>query len=380
VSLIRRPGARFNRGRIATVAGAASSIPAAQDLRLLSASSADIVAWYRAENNVTLNPILLGSGTSPPVATITGNLAQTLGLSVRMESGSNTLWRWSVSNGWDHWLGGQSIPVASGIAGYALGSTGLTLTFANTAFTSDNVWDACAASWGSIVGAAGAAGTLLDNSTVAATNGPYVMAKPLISPNGDVYRPSLRMVPNVSTGYLGNQGTVAAAFSGTTKTWHTFQLMRLNSINISTLPVATWSASDTVSTTQKYVTSVFYGAAAAGGARYEMRKRVDAGGTVLAATWAIPLDFKWFIHEHACDGNATTAALTFLNSGQALTIGGTWGNGATTVNRYVLGALKLGAGAAANQPYFEVIENAIYNRNLTTAEADAVRTRMAWAG
>ena len=375
----RRPGVRFNRGRIATVAGGAVGIPASQDLRLLS-TAADLVAWYRAENNVTLRSTLLATGTAPPAATISGNLAQTLGLQVRMESGSSTLWRWSVNNGWDHWAGGQNIPVASGIAGYALGSTGITLTFANAAFTSDNAWAATAASWGSIVGASGAAGTLLDNSTVAATNGPYVYSQALISPNGSVYRPSLRMVPNISTGYLGNQGTVPAAFSGTTKTWHAFDLMRVNSINISTLPVAVWSASDQTSTTQQYILSVFYGAAAAGGARYEMRKRVDAGGTVLAATWAIPLDFKWFIHEQSCDGTATTSALTFMNSGQTLTIGGTWGNGATTVNRYVHGAVKLGASAAANQPYFETVEKAIYNRNLTTAQADDVRTRMAWAG
>lgn len=354
-------------------AAPASGIPASQDLRLLSSASA-LSFWYRAENNVTLSPTLRVSGTATTqVLTISGNLNQTLGISVIPEPGDTTKFRWSARNGWDHWGGGQAIPFASAAAGYALGSTGITLTASQNSCNSDNRWDALAASWDSIVGSNAALTTMYGSV------GPYVISRPLINPNGDTYRPALELRPSATAGYLTNEGAVPAMFAGSTNGWHTFDLMRLTSDNISTLAVAVWTCTSTASTTARYLQALMFGPLASGGARFALQRGPDGGGNGITS-FAVPLDFHWFVHEHSCDGTATTSAITYLSNGITLPVAGgsTWNNGQMTSNRYMFGANKLGGNAVANQMFAMTVEKARYNRKLTAAEADDVRQRMIW--
>lgn len=108
-----------------------------------------LIAWYRADQGITLGTVLLAAGTAPPAVTIAGTLAQTLGLYIQIDTagvgGAGATFKWSVNNG--------SAFVATLVAAngaVVLGTTGITATFPASAYLTDNIYQATAATWGDL--------------------------------------------------------------------------------------------------------------------------------------------------------------------------------------------------------------------------------------
>lgn len=101
-----------------------------------------LACWILPHSGVTLGGTMRASGTTPPVVTIAGTLAQLVGLHIEIDSVAGGVdlgqatFKWSVNNGATY--------VATGVATAAsvvLGSTGITALFAAGPYNIDNKWD-----------------------------------------------------------------------------------------------------------------------------------------------------------------------------------------------------------------------------------------------
>ncbi len=332
--------------------------PSAYDLRGLSTASS-LRAWWRAEDGVQLSPTMSAIAGAPAV-TLTGNLRKTSGLIIKCYSA--TTYRWSLNNGWT-WQGGSALlnTIPNG-GSVVLGD--VTAHFAAGTYSSLHEYRAVCQSWTDIVG-----GHVLDNSTVVATTGPYVE-----TPTNE--RPNLRFQPDKIASYLGNQdGLAFANFAGPNKKFRVYTHARLTQTNISSQPVALWSATSsnpaTAYKTADYQYCLAYGDAVTN--RYVLQRR-EIGGAVIQASFPITLDFSDHIFEDEYDPPYLRHWIDGFLIGEVVVAAST-----LTVDRLLLGAAKPGSGPVAMQPYMCVTSVAIFDTSHSNPEADAVRRRLAWA-
>jgi hypothetical protein len=115
------------------------------------ASPPGLVLRLRPDLGMTLGGTLLAAGTSPPVVTITGTLAQLIGLRVEIQTtGARGVatFRWSADNGttWSE----SSVTTA---ATYLMPGTGITLNFPTGTYTNNNVYEGTVTSFADTSGA-----------------------------------------------------------------------------------------------------------------------------------------------------------------------------------------------------------------------------------
>lgn len=109
-------------------------------------TSVGLDGWYRGDH-VILGDTPKASGTSPPVVTLSGALAQPLGIQIDVTTGAtlasgNMRFRWSVDNG-STWTASNVV----GAATVVLGITGITANFAAGTYDATNLYKATVAKW-----------------------------------------------------------------------------------------------------------------------------------------------------------------------------------------------------------------------------------------
>lgn len=131
---------------------AAAALHNATPFDILGGAAGGVLQWCRADLGITLGATPLASGTLPPAVTLSGTLAQALGVRIEIQTtgirGTATF-RWSTDNG-TTWTESSVVTAAT----YALGTTGITANFPVGTYTNDNVYKATIATWADQSGAA----------------------------------------------------------------------------------------------------------------------------------------------------------------------------------------------------------------------------------
>ncbi|HVI42663.1 MAG TPA: hypothetical protein VM577_18585 [Anaerovoracaceae bacterium] len=102
------------------------------------------VFWVSATRGLTLGTTPLASGTTPPAVTISGNLAQVVGLRIEITTGGGrgtAIFRWSVDGGTTYT---SNVLTAATVT---LGTTGIVVAFPNSTYTNNNVYLGKLAAW-----------------------------------------------------------------------------------------------------------------------------------------------------------------------------------------------------------------------------------------
>lgn len=354
----RRPGARFNRGRVGTSAAA----PDSWDLTAL-ASASSLLAWWDAGSGVTMSATPLATGTTPPTVTFSGpGLSSAAGRGIYIRCNDNSTFRWNAQNGWGigRGVGETAVAIPKG-SSYELPGTGVTAAFTNATYNSGHQYVAVAESWASLVGSA-----VLDNSTVYAARGFVIGA----AQSFNDCRPSMLVSPTLGTGGLGTtDAALLAAMSGANKPFHIFLVHQITSSNISTLPVAAWSFSHSTTTTSNFLDARWYGpdattGPAGAGAQHMIQRRAPSEAAVQKGALT-SLNFGPEILEYAYDG---TNLYGWIN-GVPLWSAFAWSSGSLTLQRFLLGVVKLGTNAASNISHDRIVSCAIYNTKLAESTA-----------
>ncbi len=117
---------------------------------LLYAQAYGLLLYLRADRGVTLGTTLRPGGTSPPAVTISGNLTDNgLGLHLAIDSVAGGVdlgqatYKWSIDDGVTFVATG--VPTAAGPT--ALGTTGVSVSFAAGPYNINNFWDGVIAEW-----------------------------------------------------------------------------------------------------------------------------------------------------------------------------------------------------------------------------------------
>lgn len=344
------------------------------DLRNLTDADKLVGYWDVPRSNITMSatPIATGTATIPTV-TFSGvglTNAAGRGLFVRVDPNDATKFQWNFKNGWgltrsaDFGPGeiGVAIPVG-GTYDVGSGSSLITIHFGAGTYRTDQVWQATAQS---IVGQVG--GTL-DNSSVVAAKGHIIMG-----PQGfNNACPSLRVTPFYNTGPMGQVGGIDTVFTGLNKPFHFFLLHQVTQTNISTLPVAGFSFSNTVTTTGDFLDYRWYGplgtAGPAGSGPQPFILRRSNGGAAVQKGFLTDLGFEPVLDEFASDG----ATVSGWRSGIPMFTGIAWTSLTLALQRFMIGAIKAGSSAVSNQAYSDWVTFAAYNQPLGAASALAVR-------
>jgi hypothetical protein len=139
--LISPRATRSAAGRLVSAGGELGS-------PLYYAKQYGLLLWLRADVGVQYGATLRATGTSPPAVTISGTPTAQAGLHIEIDSvaGGTGLgqatFKWSTNNGTSY--------VATGVttsASVALGTTGITASFAAGPYNVDNKWDITVAQW-----------------------------------------------------------------------------------------------------------------------------------------------------------------------------------------------------------------------------------------
>jgi hypothetical protein len=115
----------------------------------LYAQQYGLLLWLRADMGITLGGALRATGTAPPAVTITGAPTSQVGLHIEIDSvaGGTALgqatYKWSINNGSSYVATG--VTTAAGPT--ALGTTGISVSFAAGPYNMDNKWDATVSAW-----------------------------------------------------------------------------------------------------------------------------------------------------------------------------------------------------------------------------------------
>jgi hypothetical protein len=376
----RRPGFIFNRGRVAAVTGDYTPpSPGAWDLTALDSASS-LQAWWDASSGVTMSATPLTLGTTPPAVTFSGpGLADASGRAIylHVEELDVTKFRWNdyAGGGIGRGNGERNVPIPAG-GSYVLGATGVTANFAAGPYVTDNSYQARAASVSALYGGAS---MLLDNSSVYASLGPVIG----IDRDWADARPALNFSPFWNTGGLGNTTGVPAIATGLNTPFHIFQVCQVTSSNISTGGNTLFGFSHSTTTNGNYLDWRFYGplstvGAAGPGAQHMMVKRIAAGTapTGLKQFGTLTeINYGPMLIDAGYDG--TTMEMRI--NGQLFATSSDLSTTSLTLQRFMIGAIKLGTSGAANVAYMRWNATAIYNTKLAETEAGAWGVRRALA-
>jgi hypothetical protein len=313
------------------------------------ASAPLLYAGFDVEERVTLCSTLLVNVRSDmvPAVTISGNLRQSPTPGLRIQIRSDTTFDWSLENGngWAEGFGvrGETIPNGGSIA---LGDSGITAHFAAGSYSPNLNYQATT---GTIESFGPVADCDLDNNRIYASPGLVIERWGMNNRAPSVFR---RNLPGVSPGALGNQGALAGLIAGTNKPFEIWELFAILSTNISTGAVASWSFSNSAHDTADYLDCVYYGPdvetlAPAQEQRTLFRRHAQDAEPV-TATLVLPHDLSWRVRRVRFDGSDLRV---WINGIDALEAPAPWTSGSLGPDRFLLGAVKLGADDVKGLPY-----------------------------
>lgn len=368
----RRPGARFNRGRV-PAGPATPSVPWENDLRV-GLGSDKLAYWHRAEHGITLDSAMHRTGTGTGTLTLSGPVltsARPVHVDVAVAGqvgGTLTVYYAYDENGADR-VGPVAVPTTT----LSIGD-GNAVTFqAATTYTADNVYYGAVKQHEPLFGATGAAGGRLDNSTVTASSGIIYEAHGIET--GTRSRASVRFMP----GMLGNQGSFGSAIAGLATPFDYFYLGEVSPTLPNTTAVLAlfgW-LSQTVAGSH-IIDWILTGTTGTPANSHGIQRinstpttqRYNSDGST-GGYAAVPVDLNPHIFSIHYNGSIMTARIDGFEVAT-----GSW-TGTVTCNRYTEGAVKAGGGAATAFLTHRKSDGALYLGGLSAAEVTSVIARLA---
>lgn len=311
------------------------------------------------------------SGTGTGTVTLSGNLVQATPVDVDVDVAGQVGGTLTIYYALDENGANRVGPIAVSSATIDIGN-GLFITFQEaTDYTANNRYRAVVKEWEPLFGATGAAGGRLDNSTVTASPGTVYEAHGIET--GVASRASVLLAPAM----LGNQGTLGSIVAGNATPFHLFYVAEMTILPNTTAVLAFFGWLSQTVAGSHIIDWLVTGTTATPANAHGIQRinstpttqRFDSDGTDGAP--AVQPDLSPHVYELKFDGTTMSAYI----DGHLIATG-TW-SGTVTCNRFCIGGVKSGGGAATAFLSHRVCDIAVYSAAMNDNDAASVRLRVA---